>query len=73
MSPATTPSTDEALQSLFAARGAQPVTVPILQPADPYLDTAGEALRRRIFLTRGEGGEALCLRPDFTRIGRAHV
>ncbi|BDA82799.1 ATP phosphoribosyltransferase regulatory subunit [Aureimonas sp. SA4125] len=57
---------DEALLSLFAARGAEAVTVPILQPADPYLDAAGEALRRRIFLTRGEGGEALCLRPDFT-------
>ncbi|MBC8130862.1 MAG: ATP phosphoribosyltransferase regulatory subunit [Rhizobiaceae bacterium] len=40
--------------------------MPILQPADPYLDTAGEALRRRIFLTRGENGESLCLRPDFT-------
>ncbi|KQT54842.1 ATP phosphoribosyltransferase regulatory subunit [Aureimonas sp. Leaf454] len=57
---------DAALTRLFAARGAAIVTVPILQPADPYLDTAGEALRRRIFLTRGEGGEQLCLRPDFT-------
>ncbi|KQT69750.1 MULTISPECIES: ATP phosphoribosyltransferase regulatory subunit [unclassified Aureimonas] len=57
---------DAALTRLFAARGAAVVTVPILQPADPYLDTAGEALRRRIFLTRGEGGEQLCLRPDFT-------
>jgi ATP phosphoribosyltransferase regulatory subunit len=57
---------DAALEALFSERGAVPVTVPILQPADPYLDTAGEALRRRIFLTRGEGGEALCLRPDFT-------
>lgn len=59
-------SVDAALAALFAKRGAPRVTVPILQPADPYLDTAGEALRRRIFLTRGEDGEALCLRPDFT-------
>ncbi|MEF2073363.1 ATP phosphoribosyltransferase regulatory subunit [Consotaella aegiceratis] len=57
---------DDALRGLFTARGAALVTMPILQPADPYLDTAGESLRRRIFLTRGEGGENLCLRPDFT-------
>ena len=66
MAPATRPAMDVALESLFATRGAGAVTVPILQPADPYLDTAGEALRRRIFLTRGESGETLCLRPDFT-------
>ncbi|KQT88514.1 ATP phosphoribosyltransferase regulatory subunit [Aurantimonas sp. Leaf443] len=54
------------LGAFFDARGAVRVETPILQPADPYLDTAGEAFRRRIFLTRGEGGEALCLRPDFT-------
>ncbi|SJZ96887.1 ATP phosphoribosyltransferase regulatory subunit [Consotaella salsifontis] len=57
---------DGPLLALFEKRGAPLVSVPILQPADPYLDTAGEALRRRIFLTRGEGGENLCLRPDFT-------
>ncbi len=55
-----------ALGALFEARGARRVHAPIIQPADPYLDTAGEALRRRIFLTRGEAGEHLCLRPDFT-------
>lgn len=60
------PALDAALQDLFKRRGAAGVTVPVLQPADPYLDTAGEALRRRIFLTQGEGGESLCLRPDFT-------
>ncbi|MBO0904389.1 ATP phosphoribosyltransferase regulatory subunit [Jiella sonneratiae] len=56
----------EALDALFAARGAKASQVPIILPAEPYLDTAGEALRRRIFLTRGEGGQNLCLRPDFT-------
>ena len=64
--PSATPPFEAALVRLFAAREAEPVTVPIVQPADPYLDTAGEALRRRIFLTRGEAGENLCLRPDFT-------
>ncbi|MDI6028710.1 ATP phosphoribosyltransferase regulatory subunit [Corticibacterium sp. UT-5YL-CI-8] len=51
---------------LFAARGADQVDVPVLQPADPFLDMAGEDLRRRIFLTESETGEALCLRPEFT-------
>ncbi|MBB3996650.1 ATP phosphoribosyltransferase regulatory subunit [Aureimonas pseudogalii] len=57
---------DLALARLFHAAGAVTVSTPILQRAEPYLDTAGEDLRRRIFLTRGEAGETLCLRPDFT-------
>ncbi|WP_062013310.1 ATP phosphoribosyltransferase regulatory subunit [Aureimonas sp. AU4] len=57
---------DARLAALFAGRGAVPTATPILQRAEPYLDTLGEDLRRRIFLTRGEGGETLCLRPDFT-------
>ncbi|QPC86838.1 ATP phosphoribosyltransferase regulatory subunit [Mesorhizobium sp. NBSH29] len=52
--------------ALFAARDAQPVDVAIIQPADPFLDMAGEDLRRRIFLTENETGAALCLRPEFT-------
>lgn len=52
--------------ALFAARGAGRVEVPILQPADPFLDMAGEDLRRRIFLTESETGDTLCLRPEFT-------
>ena len=51
---------------IFDARGAELVDIPILQPADPFLDTAGEDLRRRIFLTESETGETLCLRPEFT-------
>src|SRR5690606_39558334 len=54
------------IAKLFAARGADLVDVPILQPADPFLDMAGEALRRRIFLTESETGQTLCLRPEFT-------
>ncbi len=52
--------------SLFAARGAAAIDVPVLQPADPFLDMAGEDLRRRIFLTESETGQTLCLRPEFT-------
>ncbi|EJF90324.1 ATP phosphoribosyltransferase regulatory subunit [Bartonella tamiae] len=44
------------------------VTTPIavLQPAEPFLDSVGEDLRRRIFITQNENGENLCLRPEFT-------
>ncbi|WP_312869907.1 ATP phosphoribosyltransferase regulatory subunit [Jiella pacifica] len=64
--PASDKTIGEALDQLFATRGAAPAETAIILPAEPYLDAAGEALRRRIFLTRGEGGENLCLRPDFT-------
>ena len=50
------------------------VDVPILQPADPFLETAGEDLRRRIFITETANGELNCLRPEFTiPIGMAHL
>ena len=39
--------------------------VNLLQPADPFLNTIGEPLRRRIFLTQNNG-DVLCLRPEFT-------
>jgi ATP phosphoribosyltransferase regulatory subunit len=54
------------LQSALIARGAEPVSVPVVQPAEPFLDTAGEDLRRRIFMTESETGASLCLRPEFT-------
>ena len=48
--------------------------MPILQPADPFLDMAGEDLRRRIFLTESETGQTLCLRPEFTvPVRLAHI
>ena len=50
------PASAEALAALFELRGASAITMDLLQPAEPYLDTAGEALRRRIYLTRGEAG-----------------
>lgn len=55
-----------ALLDDFAARGAARVDTPVIQPAAPFLDMAGEDLRRRIFLTESETGESLCLRPEFT-------
>ncbi len=40
--------------------------VAILQPADPFLDVAGEDMRRRVFMTQMSDGAPLCLRPEFT-------
>lgn len=54
------------ITKLFAARNTHAVEVAVLQPADPFLDMAGEDLRRRIFLTESETGLTLCLRPEFT-------
>ena len=42
------------------------IDVAILQPADPFLETAGEDLRRRIFITESIDGVVHCLRPEFT-------
>ena len=60
------PSFAAALQSYMAARNTAAVSIPVIQPAAPFLDMAGEDLRRRIFLTESETGETLCLRPEFT-------
>ncbi|WP_180898234.1 ATP phosphoribosyltransferase regulatory subunit [Martelella soudanensis] len=50
----------------LAARDTTLTDIPVIQPAAPFLDMAGEALRRRIFMTESETGESLCLRPEFT-------
>lgn len=62
----TPPDFTRDILDLYAARQAVLVDVPVIQPADPFLDMAGEDLRRRIFLTESETGESLCLRPEFT-------
>ncbi len=62
------------LTAALLATGAMIVDIPIIQPAEPFLDMAGEDLRRRIFLTESETGESLCLRPEFTiPVCRAHI
>lgn len=50
----------------FETRQTARVNTPVIQPAEPFLDMAGEDLRRRIFLTESETGASLCLRPEFT-------
>ncbi len=54
------------LRPLYDKAGARFVEVPVLHPADPFLETAGEDIRRRMFVTEGPLGERLALRPDFT-------
>lgn len=54
------------IETILAERGAARIDVPVLQPADPFLDMAGEELRRRIFVTQSETGQTMCLRPEFT-------
>ncbi|MGX8009930.1 ATP phosphoribosyltransferase regulatory subunit [Mesorhizobium sp. ORM8.1] len=60
------PAIATAITDLFATRDTHAVEVAVLQPADPFLDMAGEDLRRRVFLTESETGKTLCLRPEFT-------
>ncbi len=54
------------LEAFFAGRGFSSPVISVLQPANPFLDTAGEDMRRRIFITADGAGRALCLRPEFT-------
>lgn len=48
------------------ATGCMVPEIDLLQPADPFLDTTGEDLRRRIFMTQENSGKQFCLRPEFT-------
>jgi len=68
------PSFADDILALFEERGVGLAEIAVLQPADPFLDMAGEDLRRRIFLTESETGETLCLRPEFTiPVCRDHI
>ena len=60
------PAFAAALSDMLAERGTERVDTPVIQPAEPFLDMAGEDLRRRIFMTESETGASLCLRPEFT-------
>lgn len=55
-----------AVATLTRAEGITPVNPPILLPANPFYDLAGEELGRRLLLTTGSDGYEYCLRPDFT-------
>jgi len=64
----------EGLISHLVGAGYARAEPPILQPADVFLDLAGEDIRSRIFLTSGAEGEELCLRPEYTiPVSRAYL
>lgn len=54
------------LVARFIRAGFHRADVPVLQPADPFLELSGEDIRRRLFVTSDEEGAELCLRPEFT-------
>ncbi len=58
------PDFAEDLLSEFDARKTTRVDTPVIQPAEPFLDMAGEDLRRRIFMTESETGAS---RPQANR------
>lgn len=55
-----------AITDYLASIGCELPDIELLQPADPFLDTTGEDLRRRVFITQQNSGAMLCLRPEFT-------
>ena len=56
----------DSILSVFAARGYNRVETSVLQPAEIFLDRAGEEIRRRTFVLTDPAGQELCLRPDLT-------
>jgi ATP phosphoribosyltransferase regulatory subunit len=71
--PGKTPAQRAALEAqgavildLFKAAGFAHIAPDILQPADVFLDRAGEEIRARTFVFTDPEGTELCLRPDLT-------
>ena len=55
-----------ALVRLVESRTVTRVTPPLLLPANPFFDLAGEEFGRQLLLTTTSNGVEYCLRPDFT-------
>ena len=51
---------------VFETAGYEPISLPIIQPADLFLDTVGESLRSSTYVFDDHYGHELCLRPDLT-------
>ncbi len=56
----------DAILGVFAKRGYACIESSVLQPAEIFLDRAGEEIRRRTFVLTDPSGQELCLRPDLT-------
>lgn len=54
------------LMAVLARAGAERIDPGILQPADVFVDMAGEDIRRRMLTTIDAEGQEKALRPDFT-------
>ncbi len=50
----------------LAAKGFEALSLPILQPADPFISLMGQEMRQRLYTFIAPDGEELCLRPDLT-------
>jgi len=55
-----------ALAALVDGEGITHIAPPILLPANPFFDVAGEEFGRRLVLTTSLEGVEYCMRPDFT-------
>lgn len=63
----------DAIRAPLLLAGAALTDAPVLQPLGLLLDLTGEAMRSRLFVVSGDGGEEACLRPDFTvAVARQH-
>jgi ATP phosphoribosyltransferase regulatory subunit len=63
----------DAIRAPLLLAGATLTDAPVLQPLGLLLDLTGEAMRSRLFVVSGDGGEEACLRPDFTvAVARQH-
>lgn len=63
-----------AMAAVFAEAGGREVDPDFVQPAGPYLDLSGEAVRARIVTLEPAGADAYCLRPDLTiPVARLHL
>lgn len=60
-----TEAPESGLKALIEA-GFERVTLPILQPAAPFIDRMGPEMQRRLYTFTDPAGDQLCLRPDLT-------
>lgn len=55
-----------AIGETFIAKGFARVELPVLQPADLFLDRLGDDVRSQIYVFTDPGGAEICLRPELT-------
>lgn len=68
------PTALQSAQNWLTESGVRLPPIPVIQPAEPFLDSIGEVLRRSIFLSENNHGEMLCFRPEFTiPVCRHHI